>query len=92
MKADSRQKLLTIVFLASLITFVFFYRSSNKSEKCLDNEIFPVFGLPLKNILDDEENLNVSASHQIFLIETHMNKERILSSARQACTVESAGE
>lgn len=47
---------------------------------------------PLKNVLSDESSLNVSKSRQIFLLETHMEKERILTNPRQACTVESAGK
>lgn len=62
-----------------------------KSRKEEENEFLPSVYFPLKNILSDEAVLNVSASHQIFLIETHMEKERVLDKPRQACAVESAG-
>lgn len=45
----------------------------------------------LKNILDDEATLNVS-KRQVFFIESHLEKERSLTSAKQACSVESVGK
>lgn len=58
----------------------------NKIQKLVS-----VLKLPLKNIMSDEAQLKVSSKRQIFLIEAHMNKERSLENARQACSVESAG-
>lgn len=91
MKLDSgRRNFLVILFLTVICLFI--YQTNINDEEKENKEIFPVYSFPLKNILDDEATLNVSASHQIFLIETHLDKERILSKPRQACTVESAGE
>jgi hypothetical protein len=64
---------------------------SNNSFKI---EIRPTFNFSLQNILSDEEVLKVSSNNQIFFIETKMESEKIrnLTNARQACSVESAGE
>jgi hypothetical protein len=91
MKLDSGRRNFLILLLITVI-FLFIYQTNVDEEEKESKEFFPVFSFPLKNILSDEATLNVSASHQVFLIETHMNKERSLTNPRQACTVESAGK
>jgi hypothetical protein len=68
------------------------YLRNLKNDKSSNRETFPTFNFSLKNILSDEEILKVSSNRQIFLIETHMDRDKKLSNARQACTVEAAGE
>jgi hypothetical protein len=79
-----------LVLLLISGTLIFICQQNVLDEN--DDESFPSIYFPLKNILSDEATLNVSGSRQIFLLETHMDKERILSNPRQACTVESAGK
>lgn len=83
------------ILLAFFSLFLFFYFLNNNINESGNNlrslDVTPNFSIPLKNILSDEKVLKVSARRQIFLIETHMDKERSLNNSRQACTVESAG-
>lgn len=82
------------VFFGLIIVILIFIFTFQESVTIAENDLIENFlslSYPLKNILSDEANLNVSATRQIFLLETHMNKERYLENPRQACTVESAG-
>lgn len=80
------RKVFYFTLLVSII-FIFIYHNNSKQ-----NELVKVLNIPLKNILSDDNILKVSSQRQIFLIEAHMNKERSLDNARQACSVESAGK
>jgi hypothetical protein len=90
MKRESGRRVFVSIFLISA-TLLLLYSANSINDGDREKEFVFLSNLPLKNILSDEATLNVSAKHQVFLIETHMDKERELTNARQACTVESAG-
>lgn len=47
----------------------------------------------LQNILTESDvSLNNEKIKKIFFVETHLNKDRELTNARQACSVETAGK
>lgn len=82
--------LLSIFLIFATLLLLYSVNTINDGER--EKEFVFLSNLPLKNIMSDEAILNVSAKHQVFLIETHMEKDRELTNSRQACTVESAGE
>lgn len=90
MKLESRMRIVLISCGAIFLICTLVY-SRNGSYDLKKKEIVPDCSFPLKNILSDEETLKVSANKQFFFLETHMEKERNLTDARQACSVESAG-
>jgi hypothetical protein len=85
---NKARKAFYFILLATII-FIFLYHGNHINKR--NKELLTILNLPLKNILSDDATLKVSSKHQIFLIEAHMNKERSLDNARQACSVESAG-
>ena len=89
-----RNKYLFLISITLICNFIYFLTGKENEEKLEvpEVEIPKNFIFPLRNILMDEKSLNISAHRQIFLIETHLEKERNLTNPRQACTVESAGE
>lgn len=93
MKIESgRTRRIFLILLAVSVIFLLVYQTAVDEEVHMHEESLPALSFPLKNIMDDEATLNVSANRQVFLIETHMENERVLSKPRQACTVESAGK
>ncbi len=82
--------LISVAFITFLI-YNFHIKNYIERVKSFNLDIPQSVDFQLKNILIDEEKLKISSKNQIFLIETHMEKERIISNPRQACSVESAG-
>ena len=89
-------KLMILPTLYVLLVVIVYYQistnvqnDSNFSE--LSYEKFPIM-FKLKNLQKDENILTNKGFNKIFFIETHLDSVRKLESARQACSVESAGE
>lgn len=82
MIAVSYNKKIILIFLS--VVFFILFATQNNQKICHE------FSVPLKNIFENEEKLFNSSSNQIFLLETHMESERLLINNGQACSVESA--
>lgn len=83
----------TLIALLSLSLVIFITKlpfNSNLSFSTTEKLIHGQF--LLEDILNDEQKIMKTNGNQIFFIETHLDEFRDLKNARQACSVESAGE
>lgn len=98
---EFRQKEILVFFIAFPM-LLYFYLMDEINSMILSNikelfhcnttcKIFVIDGLfELENILSDDEKK--IKGNSIFFIESHLDERREFKSAKQACSVESAGE